>query len=234
MRWDKGARAEEDIKEGRLIARPGIPTAHVKPGKSALGIGEGRDGFLYVPRGYRRDPAAPLVLLLHGAGGNAQHGLAPLLNLADEAGLILVAPDSRRQTWDVILGGYGPDVAFIDRALAHVFAHCSVDPAHVAVGGFSDGASYAVSLGVTNGDLFTHVLAFSPGFAAPAAQRGSPKLFVSHGTHDTVLPIDPCSRRLVPTLRRAGYTVEYREFEGGHTVPPAVATDAVQWFLGRA
>ncbi len=30
--------------------------------------------------------------------------------------------------------------------------------------GFSDGASYALSLGVPNGDLFTHIVAFSPGF----------------------------------------------------------------------
>jgi len=51
----------------------------------------------------------------------------------------------------------------------------------VAIQGFSDGASYALSLGLTNGDLFTHVIAFSPGFAAPAEQRGRPRIYVSHG-----------------------------------------------------
>jgi len=46
-----------------------------------------------------------------------------------------------------------------------------------------------------------------------------------------VLPIDQCSRRIVPMLRRAGYDVRYDEFEGGHTVPPAIASAAVDWLL---
>src|SRR3712207_7974813 len=50
--------------------------------------------------------------------------------------------------------------------------------------GFSDGASYALSLGIPNGDLFTHLVAFSPGFAAPDGQRGHPRVFVGHGVDD--------------------------------------------------
>jgi phospholipase/carboxylesterase len=64
--------------------------------------------------------------------------------------------------------------------------------------GFSDGASYALSLGLTNGDLFRHVIAFSPGFMAPAARRGEPPVFVSHITRDGVLPIGVTSHRIVP------------------------------------
>jgi phospholipase/carboxylesterase len=108
-----------------------------------------------------------------------------------------------------------------------------VDPARLAVGGFSDGASYALSLGLTNDDLFSHVLAFSPGFMAPAGQAGTPRIFVSHSTDDGVLPIDRCSRRVVPRLERAGYDVTYREFEGAHTVPPEIALEAVGWFDAR-
>jgi predicted esterase len=111
-----------------------------------------------------------------------------------------------------------------------VFSRYAVDPGRIAVGGFSDGASYALSLGITNGDLFGHVLAFSPGFMAPAAQVGFPRVFVSHGAHDTVLPVDRCSRRIVPELERAGYDVRYREFEGGHVVPPEIGREAVNWF----
>jgi predicted esterase len=108
-----------------------------------------------------------------------------------------------------------------------------VDPAHVAVGGYSDGASYALSLGIMNGDLFTHVLAFSPGFMVPAEQRGSPRFFISHGTRDGWLPIDRCSRRIVPQLERAGYEVSYREFEGGHVVPPDIGHEAANWFAAK-
>ena len=59
----------------------------------------------------------------------------------------------------------------------------------------------ALSLGMGNGDLVSHVAAFSPGFAAPDAQVGRPGVFITHGVDDRVLPIDRCSRRLVPRLR---------------------------------
>jgi predicted esterase len=106
----------------------------------------------------------------------------------------------------------------------------AVDPARVAIGGYSDDASYALSLGLANGDLFTHVLAFSPGFVAPAERVGSPCIFVSHGTRDGWLPVERCSRRIVPQLERAGYEVRYREFDGGHVVPPEIGREAADWF----
>jgi len=198
-------------------------------GLARLQVDGGAGGLRYVPAGVRPELPTPLVLLLHGAGATAQHGLDLLIGQADDAGLILVAPSSQRETWDLLLGGYGPDVAWIDRVLAEVFQRLPVDPTRLAVGGFSDGASYALSLGLTNGDLFSHVLAFSPGFAAPARRRGRPRLFLSHGTRDRVLPIHACSRRLVPELRQTGYQVRYREFEGGHVIPPAIVLDAVAW-----
>ena len=219
-------------EEGRLTARPGQPAESGPLGLRPLGLGGRRDGLLYVPEAYRADRPMPLVLTLHGAGGNARHGLNFLMPLADEAGLILLSPESRGSTWDVIRGGYGPDVAFIDRALRQAFDSYAVDPSRLAIGGFSDGASYALSLGITNGDLFTHILAFSPGFAAPAGQEGSPRIYVSHGTRDEVLPIDVCSRRVAPRLRRAGYDVLYREFDGPHTVPPEIAREGVEWLTG--
>ncbi len=168
--------------------------------------------------------------MLHGAGGDARSSFSPFLDLADEVGLVLLAPESRGRTWDVLVGGYGPDVEFIDRALEQTFDRLAVDAKKLAVEGFSDGASYALSIGLTNGDLFTHVLAFSPGFAAPAGWEGSPPIFVSHGVHDNVLPIARCSRRIVPQLEREGYEVRYREFDGPHTVPQSVAHEALEWF----
>jgi phospholipase/carboxylesterase len=185
--------------------------------------------LVYVPAGYRADRPAALVLWLHGAGGNAQHGISLLQPLADGANLILVAPDSRGSTWDVIMSDYGPDVTYIEQALSQAFSRYVVDPERVAVGGFSDGASYALSLGMTNGELFTHVIAFSPGFMAPTRQQGKPKIYDSHGTRDEVLPVDRCSRRIVPQLQRLGYEVKYQEFDGPHTVPPDIAQEAVDW-----
>jgi phospholipase/carboxylesterase len=92
---------------------------------------------------------------------------------------------------------YGPDAEFIDRALEQTFDRLAVDAKKLAVEGFSDGASYTLSIGLTNGDLFTHVLAFSPGFAAPAGREGTPRIFVSHGVNDNVLPLSLSEARLL-------------------------------------
>jgi predicted esterase len=209
---------------------PVSPDAEVSTGLQPLGLGSGRDGLLYVPEGYGQKEEAPLTLTLHGAGGNARGGISHFLDLADEAGTILLAPESRGRTWDVLVSGYGPDVEFIDRALEQTFDRLVVNAEKLAVTGFSDGASYALSLGLTNGDLFTHVIAFSPGFAAPAAYRGKPPIFVSHGTRDEVIPIRQTSRQIVPGLERKGYEVHYQEFDGSHTVPKPVASEALEWF----
>jgi phospholipase/carboxylesterase len=221
---------EGAAKQGRLLVRPTPPPsdATVEAGLRTLWLGSERDGLLYVPPSYDANKGAPVALTLHGAGGDARSGISHFLPLADEAGLVLLAPESRARTWDVLVGGYGPDVEFIDRALERTFERLSVDDRRLAVTGFSDGASYALSLGLTNGDLFTHVVAFSPGFMAPAERRGQPPIFVSHGTRDRVLPIGDTSRRIVPQLEREGYEVRYREFEGPHTVPRPIAREALR------
>jgi phospholipase/carboxylesterase len=163
--------------------------------------------------------------MLHGAGGHAP-GTLRLIEAA-AAGTLVLVPESRGATWDILMGAYGPDVAFLDRALQEVLRCHSVDAQRIALTGFSDGASYALSLALGNGDLFTHAFAFSPGFAQPPTPVGRPSLFVSHGVEDDVLPISQCSRVLVPRLRRASYKVRYREFSGGHHVPAEMAAEAM-------
>ena len=219
---------------GRLVARPGPPTLQPVLGKSSLGLATGRDGLLYVPASYDAAVPAPLVLMLHGAGQSAEIGIRPFLPLADAARAILLAPDSRGGTWDFLYGPYGADVAFIDRALTHVFERCAVDPSRIVIEGFSDGASYALSLGLTNGDFFSRVVAFSPCILAPASRVGRPKIFISHGTEDRILPIENCGRRLASQLASTGYEVDFREFTGPHTVPPDMARAALQWMSGDA
>jgi phospholipase/carboxylesterase len=217
-----------------LPAPDAMPASPAATGLQKLEVGSERDSYIYVPEQYRAGQAMPLVLLLHGAGGHAHDGLRIFLHLADHAGLILVAPASHGNTWDIIAQRtYGQDLALVDRTLDHVFKHYAVDTAHVGIGGFSDGASYALTLGLANGELFSHVLAFSPGFIGPIEQQGAPDVFISHGDADKVLPIDPCSRAIVHQLRAAGYPLTYKEFKGGHEIPPDVATDAVGWFTGR-
>ncbi len=205
--------------QGRRFATPGI---------YRLRVDEGRPALLFVPRAVRAKRPLPLVIMLHGSGGRAASALRLLRREAQAQGTAVLAPASRGRTWDVVLGGFGPDVETIDSLLVRVARGLPIDSSRMTIAGFSDGASYALSLGLTNGDLFDHVVAFSPGFAAPVARRGRPAVFVSHGVRDGVLPIDRTSRQLVPDFKEDGYPVLYREFSGGHTVPPAIAAEALR------
>lgn len=218
--------------DGRLASRPHAPFGSVDPGLQALRIGGARDGLLFVPASYRADAPASLVLLLHGAGQSAGGLVERIRPLADELGLVLLAPDSRARTWETSYGVYGPDTFFVDLALARTFETVAVDARRVSVAGFSDGASYALSLGLVNGDLFGRIAAFSPGYIAAGARRGRPRIFITHGTADTVLAIDRTSRRFVPALREQGYHVEYHEFNGGHVLPPSLLREGVAWLSG--
>lgn len=155
----------QDHRHGRLAARPAPPTGLARRGLTPVtGPGGEPRALVYAPDDADEQPYR-LVLLLHGAGGSARQGLDLLLPLADTHHLLLVAPQATASTWDLITAGFGPDVRRIDELLETVLSAHPV--ADVAFGGFSDGASYALSLGLTNGDLVHAVLAFSPGSPRP-------------------------------------------------------------------
>src|SRR4051812_24394536 len=149
--------------QGRLTVRAslaggGTGAAVPPPGIEALRLGRSGRAWVRVPGTPERPAAAPVLVALHGAGGSASDMLALIGDVADRHGVLVLAPQSTRGTWDVILGGYGPDVRLIDAALSALLAGYLVDPARLAICGFSDGASYAGSLGIANGDVFGHVL----------------------------------------------------------------------------
>jgi phospholipase/carboxylesterase len=219
-----GAAASE-----RLAAPTPVRGDRLAPGWHTLGTGGERDGVVWVPAAAG---PLPLIVMLHGAAGTGRRAAHLLGPAAEEARCIVLAPDSRGTMWDAITGPFGPDVSFVSQALAQILARCEVDQTRMALAGFSDGATYALGLGRANGDRFTHLLAFSPGFLIPARPNGAPGIFVSHGMDDDVLPIDRCSRKLVPVLRRQGYHVRYREFAGRHEVPPEMVREGLAWLLG--
>lgn len=219
-----------------LHARPGAPRETTATGLNRIPIEGGRETLLYVPSGYRADHPVPLLVLLHGATQSAELWTRTdqFFRLADEFGVVLVMPNSVGNSWDLMRGGFGPDVSRLDASLAEVFRRVNIDPARMALGGFSDGASYALSLGASNGDLFKSLIAFSPGFFMPAGRQGKPRIYIAHGTNDRILPIDQTSRQLRPMLEGEGYRLSYTEFEGGHTVRPEDARAALTWFLSPA
>lgn len=219
-------------RDGRLLARPRPAAKPSTAGLTPLAIGRERDGLLYVPETAKSGPV-PLLVLLHGAGGSAQGVHRRIFGGADTIGFAVLIPDSRGPTWDAIRGIYGPDIAFIDSALQVTFSRVSIDPARVIVSGFSDGASYALAIGRMNGDLFSRIIAFSPGFIPASTATGKPAIYITHGDNDPILPFEMTSQRIVPALRRTGYDVTLKQFVGGHTVPPDLAREAFTWATAK-
>ena len=140
-------------------------------GENHLNFGEERDGILYIPSSYDFKKPIPLLVFFHGAGGGVS-SLKKFYRDAENFGIAILLIESRENTWDIIFtrtqkkewGEFNRDAKFLDKALRYTFNSCLIDSKKIALGGFSDGASYALSLGALNGELFTHIIAVAPGF----------------------------------------------------------------------
>jgi len=232
-----GEAARRDYARGRLRARPRPLDATprlAQPGERRIEADGTEIALLLAPQtALEAHGGAPLLLLLHGARRNGAQILARWHDAAEEAGLVVLAPHSAGATWDVLIGGYGRDVERIDDALDQTFATLAIDPRRCWIGGFSDGASYALSLGLANGDLFAGIVANSPGFCWPPLLIGRPRILITHGTQDAILPIDLTGKPLAIQLERAGYDVVFHEYDGGHALTPEVLRWSLE-FMGLA
>jgi len=213
-----------------LTSSPHPPQTKLQPGVHKLGLSEGRDGLLFIPVALKEGKPAPLIVALHGAGQDARE-MERIIPFAEEKGIVLLIPESRGSTWDFVHDSSGADFQFIDKAMTFTFDHCLVDPKRTALSGFSDGASYALSLGLVNDRLFRHLMAFSPGFLSISKRLGNSRIFISHGTKDRILPFEQTSEIIISTLTKWGYEVRFRQFEGGHTMSSKVIAEAFDWFL---
>jgi predicted esterase len=217
---------------GRLGVRHAAPTLDLGPGTHVLDDKDGRRALLHIPVSYSAARPTPLMLMLHGARGDGDRTLEQQRDVAEAQGVILLSPSTRSGTWDAIRGDFAHDFAQIDTLLAQSFERCNVDPARIASAGFSDGASYALSIGLMNGDFFTHIVAHSPGFIIADARAGKPRVYISHGRQDEVLPFDRCGARIAAQLEREGYAPRFDVFDGGHTASPELRSAALAWFTG--
>jgi phospholipase/carboxylesterase len=200
-------------------------------GQSRLGIvDDERDGTLYVPKAYKPGVPMPAMMMLHGFAGSAD-GVRSLFPLAEEFGVILIAPESRGLTWGQSIPGFDADVRYLGPAYRYVTSILDIDRQHVALAGISDGAGYALSMGLAYGDTFNHVIVLSGGLMIPFRYQGMPRFFFAHGLDDMQMPIDRTARLFVPELKAKGYDVTLHEYQGGHRVPPAEMREAFKWFV---
>lgn len=224
---DQGVRDLGPEVDPRLSARAGTPTISASTGSASFGA-SGSQCIIYVPSTVNRTTPTGLYIFLHGALRTVEFFVDGHKPAADRNGVIILAPYSTSGTWDAIHGRFSNDVLIINEALKWTFDRWTIDPARLALCGFSDGGTYSLALGRANGDVFSKVVAYAPGFLIPITAIGKPPILITHGREDNVLPIDQTSRLIVPALRQQGYEVDYREFTGTHAVPLSVAEEVVQ------
>ena len=179
--------------------------------------------------------AYPLVVVLHGAGRQDEMIVKGLQAERTEA--IFVVPRSLGMTWDLIEGTDAPDLRFLDGVLHSLYRRYRIDPAKRALAGYSDGASYALAIGLSNPRTFAAVMAWAAGFLAidtPNLKPDDPKprVLLEYGTHDQLFPFERVAVPMREVLERMGYPLEFRVDEGGiHWPRREFLSDALAWFL---
>lgn len=217
---------------GRLTFQHQKPTKEpLPPGQHNLGLFEERDYVLIVPEGIDPAKPTPLMVMFHGGGGSAEKIMPVMKTHAETNKFLLLVPQSLLATWDIVIAGNGPDRERLDIALNEVASRFTLDPEHFAFAGHSDGGSYSLSNGLCNGDLVTHVLAFSAGFMTVLHQEGAPHIFIAHGSKDEQTPVETAGRAHATRLKNAGYDVTYIEYDGPHKSQPHIVAVAVKYFL---
>jgi phospholipase/carboxylesterase len=222
----------EDTARGDLDITFRTPTQAAVPGLQTVQSGASRRFVVYVPSSYTDERAWPVAILLHGSGDRGVTMINALSNAAEEAGVILLAPDANRYTWDLVLGVVGPDADYIEQVLGWAFDHVNVDLSRLTLGGFSDGATYTAWLGLLNGDIFSQLLIMSGCARFPDERVGSPRILILHGNNDQIFGRNTCVPLLLPSLESNGYNVRFIEFEGRHEVSREFARQAMDFVAG--
>lgn len=223
------SKADFVSKEPRLTARPSRSVTNALTPGIHRPTARNTELVVYMPPSAVGRAEVPVVLFLHGALRTVEEFVEGHRALADSNGVLVVAPYAVFGTWDAIHADFGADVVGIDDALTWVFQRVPVDSTGVLISGFSDGATYALAIGRANGDLFSRIVAYSPGFIRDIPQAiGRPPILISHGTQDAVLPYDYTVSGIVPGLINMGYAVSFRSFDGPHAVPRSVLAEVMR------
>ncbi|MCM5679700.1 phospholipase [Schlegelella sp. S2-27] len=214
----------------------------------------------HIPLPYRFRPAQagdtrrPLLVLLHGVGGD-ESSLAPLIErlpadlhvalprgpLAGPQGghawyTVQVSEDGARANTLEAEAARVQVLHFIDALRqAHPF-----DPRQVYVAGFSQGAVISASVGLTRPDkvaaigvLCGRILSQVKWQLAPDHQLCHLQAFLAHGGADGVIPSDYAVDAM-HTMAEHRVQLLYRDYPGGHEISAPMADDFAQWVAQRA
>ena len=166
------------------------------PGVSSQQLTSGQRPRAYrlsVPPGYDGHARLPLVLDLHGSGGNAagQARNSGLETLSATERFIVATLEGENNRWNVpVQPGRADDVAYVSDVIDHVAARVCTDPSRVYMTGFSGGARMTSLAACTLGSRLAAVAPVSGlRWPAPCDGRAVPVL-TFHGLADPQNPYD--------------------------------------------
>lgn len=184
---------------------------------------------VHAPRSACGDARVPLIIALHGAGGDENmflegYGLGTIRDLADQHGFVVACPRA---------GFTGTTPAAFDAIVEALLYTHAIDVKRVHVVGHSMGAGSAAALRIARSDRIASVVLLA-GASRDAGGPTSPPMFLAGGELDPLA--SPASlRRAADNARAAGARVEYTLVEArGHTLfVGEILPHAIQWCLER-
>ncbi len=198
----------------------------------------GRSGSVFVPA-QATGVASPLLVLFHGTGGSGADMVNTFRAVAEERGIILLAPDSGHSpngtyNWQVpdSPGDSTPDQAHVAACLAEVLAApgLHVDHERVLALGHSGGGSSAAYMATTDPRFGAFAVLHGGVFAGGLGTHRVPAWF-STGTEDPLRPAVVVERAAAAAGAHAT-TVTTHLYPGGHAMSEAELRDVIAWWLG--
>lgn len=173
------------------------------PGTIDVG-GRTRTYFVHTPPGYAGDDKLPLVMVLHGGGGNAENAerMSGMSDKADAANFLVVYPDGTGgagehfHTWNsgnccaYALRNDVDDVAFLRALLDKLEYEYAVDPKRVFVTGMSNGGMMAYRVGCTLADKVAAIAPVAGSLDIECNPSQPVSVIAFHGTADENVPYD--------------------------------------------
>ena len=208
-------------------------------GSVSIELGPSR-AVLLTPSAIEPDRSYPLITVFHGAGRQDEMLVKACREEPDRRGALFLIPRSVEPSWDLIHGGPGQcDLEFLEYAWDLIYRRYPIDPRRQVLIGYSDGASYALSLALSNPGFFDAALCWAAGFAsmdraAVGAENKRTRFYLEYGTADPLFPFDQIALPMRENLTRAGYRVEFSVDEGGRHWPSgSFQREALDWYFAR-
>ena len=193
---------------------------------------ETRGGYsAFVPNAAREN-SRPLIIALHGGTGHGRDTLWHWLTSARSNDMSVMAPTSIDDTWSLFQVEL--DLHAILENLTEL-TNTIPEPSAILLAGMSDGATYALQLGLKRPDLFPNVAAFSgmldPSLLAePPSPSNNQHIYWLHGHRDTMFPFE-LANESVAALKTKGLDVVLDEQAGlGHSFASSRVPATLDWF----